>query len=88
MYIGGGSKKNWRGVLSPSISTVDWLQKPFQKSREMQKIIAMLEKNMSFHANISYTPFDQSSPRPSEESVLNCQRQTHIQTDLKKTKII
>ena len=35
---------------------------------------------MSLHANISYTPFEQKSPQPPEEGVLNCHRQTNKQT--------
>ena len=36
---------------------------------------------MSSHANISDTPFDQRSPQPLEEGVLNCHRHTERQTD-------
>ena len=36
---------------------------------------------VSLHANISNTPFDQRSPQPPEEGVLNCPTHTNIQTD-------
>ena len=36
---------------------------------------------LSLHANISDTPWDQRSPRPPEEGVLNCHRHTDRQTD-------
>ena len=36
---------------------------------------------MSLHANISNMPFDQKSPWPQEEGVLNCLRQTDWHTD-------
>ena len=36
---------------------------------------------MSSQANIKNTPFDQMSPQPLEEAVLNYHMQTHRQTD-------
>ena len=39
-------------------------------------------KIVSSHANISNTPFDQRSPQPPGEGVLNYHRQTHRQTDM------
>ena len=37
---------------------------------------------LSSHANINNTSFDQRSPGPLEEGVLNCQRQRDIQTEM------
>ena len=36
---------------------------------------------VSLQPNISDTPFDQKSPRPPEEGVLNCHTHTDRQTD-------
>ena len=41
----------------------------------------LLKKNIvPLHANISNTPFDQGSPEPPGEDVLNCHRQSDTQT--------
>ena len=47
-----------------------------KKCRKKKFKLRKETKIVSLHANISDTPFDQRSPRPTKEVVLNCHRQT------------
>ena len=82
--VDGGGEREKGGTLpliTPPLSTEGWLQK-LKKVEQREKIIETeKEKNVPLHANISDTPFDQKFPRPPEEGVLNCHRQTNKQTD-------
>ena len=66
----GGSKKNkiWVGQTN---------SEKLKNAKNHQRNKKKIKKIVSLHVNISITPFDQRSPGPPEEGVLNC----HTQTD-------
>ena len=73
-------------LLTPPLSTlgwltVGWLQKPRKVEKRKKSSKRKKKKIVSLHANISDTPFDQSSPVHREVGVLNCHRPTNRQTD-------
>ena len=48
----------------------------------LPKSLKQKKKIVSSHGFIRRTQFDQRSPRPPEDGVLNCHRHTHTQTDM------
>ena len=67
-------KKNWKGGLNQFLNQ-NFVNLKNNWRRKKTLIV-------SSHYNISDTPFDQRSPRPPEESVLKCHRQTERQRDI------
>ena len=63
-FLGGGCQFSWKA------KKVDNCKK---KSCWKKNIVPL-------HVNISNTPFDQRSPEPPGEDVLNCHRQSDTQT--------
>ena len=61
--------------------TVGWLQKPEKVEKRKNSLKDKRRKNVSTQPNSSYTLFDQNSPQPPPEGVLQRHRQTGKQTD-------